>query len=79
MQQARSSEQKVADKKKIIKSAADSATFDPKSLLAWVAVVQHLQTEETDQIPPSWPFSCPDLASSCGHSECSCSCPTHKT
>jgi hypothetical protein len=33
MQQARSSEQKVADKKKIVKSAADSATFDPKSLL----------------------------------------------
>ena len=80
MQQARScrsSEQKVADKKKVMKSAADSATFDPKSLLAWVAVVQHLQTEETDQIPPSWPFSCPDLASSCEHSECSC--PTHKT
>jgi hypothetical protein len=78
MQQARSSEQKVADKKKIIKSAADSATFDPKSLLAWMAVVKHLQTEEMDQIPPScWPFSCPDLASSCGHSECSC--PTHKT
>jgi hypothetical protein len=35
MQQARSSEQQVAVKKKIIKSAADSATFDPKSLLAW--------------------------------------------
>ena len=58
MQQARSSEQKVADKKKVMKSAADSATFDPKSLLAWVAVVQHLQTEETDQIPPAqiWPL-----------------------
>jgi hypothetical protein len=45
MQQARSSEQKVADKKKIAKSAADPATFDPKSLLAWAAVVQHLKTE----------------------------------
>jgi hypothetical protein len=40
MQQARSSEQKVADENKIFKSAADSATFDPKALLAWVAVVQ---------------------------------------
>jgi hypothetical protein len=45
MQQARSSEQKVADKKKLIKSAADPEAFDPKSLLVWVAVVQHLQTE----------------------------------
>jgi hypothetical protein len=77
MQQARSSEQKVADKKKIIKSAADSATFDPKSLLSLVAVVQHLQTDDTHQLPPSLPVSCPDLAYTCGHSECSC--PTHKT
>jgi hypothetical protein len=38
MQQARSSEQKVADKKKIIKSAAD-----PKSLLAWVAQLAEAQ------------------------------------
>jgi hypothetical protein len=39
MQQARSSKQKVADKNKIIKSAAYPAASDPKSLLAWVAVV----------------------------------------
>jgi hypothetical protein len=53
-------DQKVADWNEITKSAADSVVFDPKPHLKWVEVImQRLNTEKSDPVPPLWPLSWP--------------------